>query len=114
MIPAPSEKYRHCNHHHELTDNHELVNIGGCEFVANKMAIPLLKALNEAGLITRSHHHDTPGEGFISIILDNVDIEVRTVNEADAGRVCFDGKKELLIKWHKPKPFTSIKNNSKL
>lgn len=114
MIPAPSDKYKFCNHHHELTNEHELVNIGGCEFVANKMAIPLLKALNNAGLITRSHHHDAPGEGFISIILDNVDIEIRTVNESDADRTCFDGKKELLIKWHQPKQFSSIKNERKL
>jgi hypothetical protein len=114
MIPLPTDKYKHCNHHHELTEDYEVVNMGGCEFVANKMAVPLLKALNDAGLITRSHHHDTQGEGFISIILDNVDIEIRTVNESDAGRTCFDGKKELLIKWHKPKSFISIKNNSKL
>jgi hypothetical protein len=111
---TPSDRFLHCNHHHELTPDHEVVNIGGCEFVANKMAIPLLKALNDAVLITRSHHHDTPGEGFISILLDNVDIEVRTVNESDAGRVTFDGKKELLIKWNKSKPFTSIKNDRKL
>jgi hypothetical protein len=114
MTPPPSDQFRYCNHHHEIGPDHELVNIGGCEFVANKMAIPLLQALNDAGLITRSHHHDTTGEGFISILLDNVDIEVRTVNESDADRVTFDGKKELLIKWHKQKPFISIKNERKL
>jgi hypothetical protein len=106
----PAKKYLHCNHHNELTEDHEIVDFGSGEFVANKKAIPLLKALNDAGLITRSHHHDTDGEGFVTILLDNVCIEVRQVNESDATRTQFDGKYELIIQWRKPKPFESIKN----
>lgn len=103
-------KYLGCNHHHELTDDYEIIDLGTGPFVANKRAIPLLKALNEAGLITRSHHHDTPGEGFITILLDNAHVEVRRVNESDATRTAFDGKYELLLSWDQPKEFESIKN----
>lgn len=94
----PTDKYAYCNHHHELTENHELVNFGSGEFVANKCAIPLLKALNEAGLITRTHHMDESG-GFVSIILDNVRIEVRPVCEIHSTRTQYNGKFELLILW---------------
>ena len=52
----PHQKYTFCNHHHELTDNHQVVNFGNGPFVANKDGIPMLKALNEIGLKTRSHH----------------------------------------------------------
>lgn len=101
-MTTPSEKYKYCNHHHELTENHEIVDFGDGEFVANKEAIPLLKALNEAGLRTRTHHftHED-GHGFISILLDNVQLEVKKVNEIDADRYRYDGKYELLIKWDK-------------
>jgi len=37
----PSDNFKHCNHHHELTDKHEIVDFGNGEFVANKEAIPL-------------------------------------------------------------------------
>ena len=47
-VDKPTDKYKHCNHHHEIGDNHELVDFGDGEFVANKEAIPLLKALSEA------------------------------------------------------------------
>lgn len=94
----PTTKYKHCNHHHELTEDHSLVDFGDGEFVANNKAIPLLKALAEVGLRTRTHHFD--GEhGFVSILLDNVDIEVKTVNEVDADRTKYNGKTELLIRW---------------
>lgn len=98
LRPESTDKYKHCNHHHELTDQHEIVDFGDGEFVANKVAIPLLKALNEAGLRTRTHHMDNEG-GFVSILLDNVRIEIKTVNEIDATRTKYNGKKELLILW---------------
>lgn len=90
------------NHHHELTDKHEIVDFGDGGFVANKEAIPLLKALHEAGLRTRTHHI-TEGENhcFISILLDNVQLEIKTVNEKDANRITYNGRPELLIKWDK-------------
>jgi hypothetical protein len=95
-----TNKYKYCNHHHELTDQHELVDFGNGQFVANKRAIPLLKALNEAGLQTRTHHFSHENDhGFISILLDNVRLEIKTVNEIDADRTCYNGKKELLIMW---------------
>ena len=94
-----TDKFKFCNHHHELTEDHEMVDFGDGEFVANKMAIPLLKALNELGLRTRTHHVDAGG-GFVSILLeDNVRVEIKTVNEVDADRTKFNGKKELLILW---------------
>lgn len=97
-MSAATDKYKFCNHHHELTDQDEIVNFGDGDFVANKKAIPLLKALNELGLKTRTHHCDDNG-GFVSILLDNVTVEIKTVNERDADRYRYDGKKELLIIW---------------
>jgi len=96
-----TDKYKFCNHHHELTENHSIVNFGDGDFVANNEAIPLLKALNESGLKTRTHNFDGGKYGFISILLDNVDIEVVTVNEIHADRVKYNGKKEILIKWER-------------
>lgn len=94
-----TDKYKFCNHHHELTNRHEIVDFGDGEFVANKMAIPLLKALNELGLRTRTHHVDNNG-GFVSILLTNaVECEIKTVNEVDAIRTTYNGQKEMLIKW---------------
>ena len=100
--PRATDKYKGCNHHHELTPDHEIVNFGNGEFVANKMAIPLLKAMNEAGIKTRTHHMDENEHGFISILLDNVRLEIKPVNEADATRTKYNGKYELLISWTKP------------
>ncbi|KAA2242822.1 hypothetical protein F0L74_09850 [Chitinophaga agrisoli] len=98
--PDGTDKYRYCNHHHELTDEYELVDFGDGEFVANKAAIPLLKALNEAGLKTRTHHYDGQNRhGFVSILLGNVRAEVRVVNELDADRTKYNGQYELLIGW---------------
>lgn len=98
-----TEKYRYCNHHHEIGDRHELVDFGDGEFVANKEAIPLLKALNEVGLKTRTHHFDGGDHGFVSILLDNVQVEIVTVNEIYATRTKYNGKKELLIRWIREK-----------
>ncbi len=95
-----TDKYKYCNHHHELTDQEELVNFGNGEFVANRSAIPLLKALNETGLKTRTHHMDENGS-FVSILLDNVRVEIKEVNEVDATRTKYNGKFELLISWNK-------------
>jgi len=96
-----TDKYKYCNHHHELTEEHEIVDFGEGEFVANKKAIPLLKALNDLGLRTRTHHIDAVGNNnFFSIILaENIEIEVKTVNEIDAERTKYNGQKELLIQW---------------
>jgi hypothetical protein len=94
-----TDKYKFCNHHHELDDEHKIVDFGTGKFVANTKAVPLLKALNELGLETRTHHIGNEQYAFISIILDNVDIEIKTVYENDAERTKYNGKKELLINW---------------
>lgn len=92
-----SDSYKHCNHYHELTDQHEMVDFGSGEFVANKSAILLLKALNEAGLRTRTHHMDENG-GFVSILIeDHVRVEIKTINELHADRTQYNGLTELLI-----------------
>lgn len=96
-----TEKYKHFNHHHELTDEHEIVDFGDGEFVANKQAISLLKALNESGLKTRTHHMDNESHAFVSILLDNVTVEIKKVFEKDATRTKYNGKTELLISWQK-------------
>lgn len=95
----PSEQYKHCNHHHELTDKHILVDFGDGEFVANKDGVPILEALNSLGIRTRTHHIEKGEHCFLTILLDNVDIEVVTVNEIHADRDKYNGKKELLIRW---------------
>jgi len=98
----PTQSYKHFNHYHEITENHEIVNFGEGEFIANKIALPVLKALNELGLKTRTHNIDSEG-GFLSIILsDNIKFEVRIVKETD--RVIYNGQTELLISFtHKSK-----------
>jgi hypothetical protein len=96
-----TEEFKYCNHHHKISDNHKLVDFGDGEFVANKEAIPLLKALNELGLKTRSHHIDDKSHAWVCILLDNVEIEVKEVFEKDADRTKYNGKKELLITWVK-------------
>ena len=101
-----TEKYKYCNHHHVLTDQHKMVDFGDGEFVANKKAIPLLKALNDLGLRTRTHHiTDDQDFGFFSILIDDVILEVRSVSENASSRTKYNGKKELLItfkqkNWH--------------
>ena len=101
MRELPTNKYRYCNHHHEIGENHEMVDFGDGAFVANKAAIPLLKALREVGLKTRTHHYDGENHGFVSILLeDNITIEVKTIQEKGADRTKYNGKKELLIVWH--------------
>lgn len=97
-----TDKYKYCNHHHELTDKHTMVNIEGESIVANVDAASLLNALNELGLRTRTHHI-VKGEpcAFVSIILDEgVQIEVKTIDERDSTRTKYNGLKELLISWN--------------
>lgn len=99
--PKPTDKYKYCNHYHELTDEHEIVDFGDGEFVANKMAIPLLKALAEVGLRTRTHHIDENG-GFFSIIIDSqVQVYIRQVNEIHSTRDKYNGLTEVLIEFRK-------------
>lgn len=93
------DKYLYCNHHHELTPDHEIVDFGDGEFIANKAAIPLLKALNDVGIKTRTHHYDGKEGGFIGILLDNVSIDIRKVYEYDASRDKYNGKMEAIIEW---------------
>ena len=97
-----TSKYKYCNHHHELTDNHEIVDYGDGDFVANKQAIPLLKALNEIGLKTRSHHIVDTEWAWVCVLLDNVtSLEVRKVHEGDTDRTKYNGKMEVYIQWKK-------------
>jgi len=96
-----TDKYKYCNHHHELTEDYKIVDYGDGEFVANKQAIPLLKALNEIGLRTRSHHIDDTEYAWVCILLDDVSIEIKDVCEGDADRTKYNGKKEVLIQWKK-------------
>lgn len=107
----PTDKYKTCNHYHELTEDYEIVDFGDGTFIANKQAIPLLKALNEAGLRTRTHHIANENNCFVSILLpESVQIEIRTVNEIHADRTKYNGQKELLIQWTKWKK-PSVKTN---
>lgn len=99
--PKPSAKFAHVNHHHELTEDHEIVSMGGETFVANVQAIPLLQALNDLGLQTRTHHVDKDG-GFVSILISPlVSVEIRTVNEIHTERKRYNGRAEVLIQWRK-------------
>jgi hypothetical protein len=93
---TPTTKYAHMNHHHELTDNHSIVDFGIGEFVANNDAIPLLKALNDLGIRTRSHHIEGK-DGWFSILLDNVSYKEQEVYEEHSTRDEYDGKRELMI-----------------
>lgn len=103
--PKHTEKYKHFNHHHELTDEHQMVDFGDGEFIANKAAIPLLKALNDLELRTRTHHVDDNG-GFFSILIDedkDLSFSFQHVNERDSNRTKYNGMSELLIHWRNPK-----------
>jgi len=105
--PLPSDEFKYCNHHHKLTQGYVKVDFGDGEFIANKMAIPILKALNELGLRTRTHHTDENG-GFVSILIENgIRAEIKEVNELDANRTKYNGKTELLISWDSKLPDTA-------
>lgn len=106
-MSAQTEKYKHFNHHHEITNEQEMVTIGLEEFIADKKMIPLLKALNEIGLETRTHNYSEDG-CFIGIVFDNyTQIEVRKVQELHSTRTRFNGKTELILMW-KPIKETSL------
>ena len=99
--PKNTDKYKHFNHYHELTDEHQMVDFGDGEFIANVSAIPILRALNDLGLRTRTHHVDVEG-GFVSILIEpHISILVRNLNEQDRRK--YDGMTELLIQWHTKK-----------
>lgn len=106
----PTDKYKHCNHHHELTSKDEIVDFGDGKFVANKMAVPLLKALNDLGLRTRTHHMDNDG-GFISMLIDDlyINFEIKEIFERDAVRTKYNGKHEILISWSKKNKANKLK-----
>ncbi len=96
-----SKEFKKYNHHHQITKDQKLVNFSNNKFVADKKRIPLLKALNECGLVTRTHcyGHKT-GYSFIGIMFENdMRIEIRKIFEKDAKRTKFNGKTELLINW---------------
>lgn len=100
-LSNPTDKYKHFNHHHELTDEHEIVDFGDGEFIANKAAIPLLKALSDLGLRTRTHHVDDNG-GFFGILIEDdkkMWAETREVYERDSSRTKYNGMTEVLIDW---------------
>lgn len=82
-INKTTNKYKYCNHYHEITKNQKIVNFGTGDFVVDKERIALLEALNKCGLITRTHcyGHET-GYSFVSILLDDAtDIIIQTVSE---------------------------------
>lgn len=68
-----TKKYQRFNHHHEITDEQEIVTIGGKTFVADKEMIELLTALNNRGLRTLSHccGHET-NESWVRISTHNL------------------------------------------
>lgn len=92
-----------CNHHHPVSDDHEWVDFGHGPFVANKRAVPLLRALHDLGLRTRTHHIAGDEHAFVSILLDpQVTAEVRVVHERDATRTQYNGMTEVLLSWQCP------------
>lgn len=101
-MSEPTGKYKHFNHHHEITDDQEFIEIGGQEIIADKKMIPLLKALNDLGLETRSHDYSDK-ECWVTIVLDNrTQVDIRKIQEGNATRTRFNGKTEILLAW-KPK-----------
>src|SRR5262245_31449523 len=106
--PHAGASHPECNHHHPVTGDHEWVDFGHGPFVANKRAIPLLRALHELGLRTRTHHIAGEPYAFISILIDeHVTAEVRVVNERDATRTQYNGMTEVLLSWSCPVPNAS-------
>jgi len=99
-ISQSEEFLKESNHHHELTENHIVVNLGSGDFVANKEALPLLAALAAVGLKTRTHHYQGGKHGFFSIIIDDsVECEIREVSERNSSRDEYEGKSEVIINW---------------
>jgi len=96
-----TKKYRRFNHHHEIRPDQAFIKIDGQQFIADKKMIPLLRALNAAGLKTRSHcagHKDI--YSFLCLILDpETSIEIRPVSEIKSTRRFPAGTQELCIQW---------------
>ena len=93
--------HEECNHHHEITEEQEVIDLGSGKFIADKKRVALLKALNDCGLITRTHcYGHESGVSFVSILMENdLRIEVKDVNERDSTREIKEGAKEILILW---------------
>lgn len=75
----------------------EQITIGDKTFWADPELIPLLKALNEAGLITRAHcqGHEGDNPSWIAIKLDNVqEVYIRRDNIYNEIRIEWDRNKE--------------------
>lgn len=96
-----SKKHKSCNHHHVISKNQTVVDLGTGEFVADNERIALLTSLNEAGLVTRTHcyGHET-GFSFIAILMRNdLSLEIRPAHENACDRG-FDGDEtELVLSW---------------
>lgn len=92
--------YKECNHHHELNKDQTFINLGSGRFVADRKRIALLKALNDCGLITRTHcYGHEGGVSFVSILIKNgLRVEVRETTERDSTREIEPGC-ELLLTW---------------
>jgi hypothetical protein len=99
-VPKSLKKH---NHHHEIAKDQKIVNFGTGQFVADIPRIPLLKALNEVGLITRTHcYGHTTGQSFVSILMQRgTSFEIKEVDETHADRCRFNGMKELVICWNR-------------
>ena len=96
-----SDEHKKFNHHHKITDEQEIVDFGTGKFIADKKRIALLKALNDCGLVTRTHcyGHET-GHSFVSILLDeDISIEVKTICDRYTDKRIKKGTHELLITW---------------
>ena len=101
-MSKPITRYRFCNHHHKPTKQQKIVDLGTGRFVADKVALPLLKALNEVGLETRTHHVDD-NQGFVGIMLDNVSVEIRKVFESHAARTKYNNRYCIILHWIRKK-----------
>ena len=96
-----TKEYKRFNHYHKITKEQQFVNFGTGTFIADKKRIPLLKALNECGLITRTHcfGHEI-GYSFVSILLDeNMTVEFKIINDGYDDKRFPKGTPELLISW---------------
>ena len=72
-----TDKYKHFNHHHEMTEEQELVDFGTGQFVADKKMIPLLEAMNDIGLVTLSHcQGHNSSYAFVKIKMKDVTLNV--------------------------------------
>lgn len=98
-MSEPTDKYKHFNHHHEITDDQEFIEIGGQKIIADKKMVSLLKALNDLGLETRTHNYNKE-ECWVSIVFDNrTQVNIRKIQESNATRTRFNGKTEVLLSW---------------